>query len=93
MAARCSAGVLSLCAVANFHPRWAGARRLSLGRQGLKCESLAPLVGPEGDTVGDGTAEDLGQAIVIVRLEGDMAVVEIPHQQALALKVAADAVT
>ncbi len=47
----------------------AGARRLSLGRQGLKCESLAPLAGPEGNAVDDGTAEHLGQAIVIARLE------------------------
>ena len=42
---------------------------LVLSRQRLQGERFVSHAGPKGDAVGDGTAERLGQAIVIVRLE------------------------
>ncbi len=39
---------------------------------------------------GNRTTEDLGQAIVIVRLAGEVAVIEVADQQALTFEMAAD---
>ena len=62
-----------------------------LCRDGLQCAGFVALARADGDAISDRAAEHLGQTVVIVWFKGEVGVIEVTHQQALSLEVAADA--
>ena len=58
-----------------------------VGHQGSQGEGLAAQVRAECNPIGDGVAQDRRQGVLPLRLQGQVTVVEIAHQQTLALQV------
>src|SRR5690606_34786351 len=62
--------------------------RITTGRQSLPSEHLSPRLGTDSDTVSDRVPQQGCHRVVIHRIRGQIAVFDIPFQQALPFQIA-----